>query len=180
MHPNRITGSKVTAILLNGWILPTGGASLGRVCAWSLHSRLVLHVLYSLIRTTWNSNNNKDLSPWIGEQPIMQMDFWQFSSINTYVRICGKFSEIHLHAWLFYNPLGKVLFSFFKIIGHICCLHLILLDWIATKHTNEFLTIFQECWHMCYSWKIVRNIYAYIEKILIIFMQTYFCIPFIL
>ena len=28
-----IAGSKVTAILLNGWILPIGGASLGRVCA---------------------------------------------------------------------------------------------------------------------------------------------------
>ena len=27
-HPNRITGSRVTAILLNGWILPFGGASL--------------------------------------------------------------------------------------------------------------------------------------------------------
>ena len=26
-HPNRITGSRVTAILLNGWILPIGGAS---------------------------------------------------------------------------------------------------------------------------------------------------------
>ena len=26
-HPNRITGSRVTAILLNGWILPKGGAS---------------------------------------------------------------------------------------------------------------------------------------------------------
>ena len=26
-HPNRITGSKVTAILLSGWILPIGGAS---------------------------------------------------------------------------------------------------------------------------------------------------------
>ena len=32
-HPNRIAGSKVTAILLIGWILlPIGGASLGRVC----------------------------------------------------------------------------------------------------------------------------------------------------
>ena len=27
-HPNRITGSNVTVILLNGWILPIGGASL--------------------------------------------------------------------------------------------------------------------------------------------------------
>ena len=26
-HPNCITGSKVAAILLNGWILPIGGAS---------------------------------------------------------------------------------------------------------------------------------------------------------
>ena len=41
VHPNRITGSKVTAILLNGWILPIGGASLGRVCSCSLRSRLV-------------------------------------------------------------------------------------------------------------------------------------------
>ena len=26
-HPNCITGSKVTAILLNGWILPVGGVT---------------------------------------------------------------------------------------------------------------------------------------------------------
>ena len=26
-HQNRCIGSKVTAILLNGWILPTGGAA---------------------------------------------------------------------------------------------------------------------------------------------------------
>ena len=29
-HPNRITGSKVTAILLNEWILPIGGASAAK------------------------------------------------------------------------------------------------------------------------------------------------------
>ena len=40
-HQNCCIGSKVTAILLNGWILPTGGASSGRVCACSLRSRLV-------------------------------------------------------------------------------------------------------------------------------------------
>ena len=28
-HPNRITGSKVTAILLNGWILPGASAVKG-------------------------------------------------------------------------------------------------------------------------------------------------------
>ena len=31
-QPNYIIGSKVTAIFLNGWILPIGGASSGRVC----------------------------------------------------------------------------------------------------------------------------------------------------
>ena len=40
-HPNHITGSKVTAIFLNGCILPIGGASLGWVCTFSLRSRLV-------------------------------------------------------------------------------------------------------------------------------------------
>ena len=40
-HPNRITGSKVTAILLKGWILPIGGALSGRVFVCSLRSRLV-------------------------------------------------------------------------------------------------------------------------------------------
>ena len=41
-HQNRITGSRVTAILLNGWTLPIGEAASGRVCACSLRSRLVL------------------------------------------------------------------------------------------------------------------------------------------
>ena len=41
-HLNRITGSRVTAILLNGWILPIGGVLSGRVCACSLRSRLVI------------------------------------------------------------------------------------------------------------------------------------------
>ena len=31
-HQNFISGSKVTAILLKGWILPIGGASAVRVC----------------------------------------------------------------------------------------------------------------------------------------------------
>ena len=36
-HPNRCIGSKVTAILLNGWILLNGGVASGRVCsaAWA-------------------------------------------------------------------------------------------------------------------------------------------------
>ena len=42
-HQNRCIGTKVTAILLNKWILPTGGATRGRVCACSLRSRLVFY-----------------------------------------------------------------------------------------------------------------------------------------
>ena len=37
------------------------------------------------------------------------MDFRQFSRNNTYISIPGKLSEIHLNAWLFSNPCGKVL-----------------------------------------------------------------------
>ena len=34
-HQNNCIGFKVTEILLNGWILPTGGGASGRVCACS-------------------------------------------------------------------------------------------------------------------------------------------------
>ena len=40
-HHNLISDSKVTAILLNCWILPIGGVASGRVCACSLCSRVV-------------------------------------------------------------------------------------------------------------------------------------------
>ena len=39
----------------------------------------------------------------------MQSVFLQFSRNNTCVWIPGKLSELHLHAWLFSNPHGKVL-----------------------------------------------------------------------
>ena len=35
-HQNSISGSKVMAILLKGWILAIDGVALGRVCASSL------------------------------------------------------------------------------------------------------------------------------------------------
>ena len=41
-HQNCCIGLKLTVTLLNGWILPTGGVALGRVCACSLRSGLVL------------------------------------------------------------------------------------------------------------------------------------------
>ena len=76
-------------------------------------------MLHSQIRTPWNSNNYKGLSTWIGEQPYMEMDFWQFSR-NVYICIIpGKLSENHLHARLFSNPCGQVLKNI-KSRGQIC------------------------------------------------------------
>ena len=40
---------KSLAILLNKWILPTGGAASGRVYIFSLHSRLVYCLVYNLL-----------------------------------------------------------------------------------------------------------------------------------
>ena len=39
------------------------------------------------------------------------MVFWQFFRNNTYLSIPGKLSEVHLPAWLFSNPCGKVLIT---------------------------------------------------------------------
>ena len=52
----------------------------------------------------------QDLSPWIGEQPCMQIYFWQVSRNADICVIPGKLSAIHLHIWLFSHPQGKVLF----------------------------------------------------------------------
>ena len=55
-HQNRITGSRVTAILPNGWTSPIGEAASGRVCACSLRNRLV-----SLFR--YKSNEKRRMVP---------------------------------------------------------------------------------------------------------------------
>ena len=34
------------------------------------------------------------------------------------------------------------------------------MDWRTTMHTNGLLSIFQECLHRYYSWKIVRKLFA--------------------
>ena len=45
-HPNCITGSTVTAILLNGWILPIGGAS----AVEGLQSTCLPRLVYSAVQ----------------------------------------------------------------------------------------------------------------------------------
>ena len=44
-HQNPLSGSKVTAILLKGWIWPIGGASAGEGLPCSLRRRLVLPII---------------------------------------------------------------------------------------------------------------------------------------
>ena len=48
-HQNCITGSKVTAILQNGWILPIGGASLVK----GLRLQPAQQVFFSVRLLTW-------------------------------------------------------------------------------------------------------------------------------
>ena len=56
-HLNCVICSKVTAILVNGEVLPSGGVASGRVCACSLCSRLVLKT-YNQNRIFWFYNVN--------------------------------------------------------------------------------------------------------------------------
>ena len=55
MHWNRCIVSKVTAILMNGWILPTGWVASGRVCpaACAVCSRLVFLLFHFLLSFCW-------------------------------------------------------------------------------------------------------------------------------
>ena len=54
-HQNPISGSKVKAVLLKGWNLPIGKASVGRVCVCSLRSRLVSQWISERRRGLWSS-----------------------------------------------------------------------------------------------------------------------------
>ena len=50
-HLNHCIGSKVTLILLNGWILPTGRVASGRVCPVACAAGLFLDEIPTLPRT---------------------------------------------------------------------------------------------------------------------------------
>ena len=54
-HHNRCIGLKVTAILLNELILPTGGVAWGRVCAISLCSSLVFRGVTNHLKQMFSS-----------------------------------------------------------------------------------------------------------------------------
>ena len=52
MQPNRTTGSKVTAILLKGWILPLSKVASGRVCACSVRLQRAQQACFWITHTT--------------------------------------------------------------------------------------------------------------------------------
>ena len=66
-NQNRITCSRVTAILLNWWTLPIGEAALGRVCACSPRSRLVS---YGLTRQIYKNGRYYHVLPAITTNPV--------------------------------------------------------------------------------------------------------------
>ena len=53
-HQNPISGSKVTNILLKGWILPIGGTSAGEGLPCSLRSKLVFNIVYNIQFTIYS------------------------------------------------------------------------------------------------------------------------------
>ena len=58
-HPNYIIGSKGTAILQMGWILPINGVALVMVCSCSLRSRLVRNISCVLAFKRGKKKKNK-------------------------------------------------------------------------------------------------------------------------
>ena len=68
-HQHCITGSKVTAILLKGWILPIGGVASGRVCACSLRSMLVSNSQDSSFNYTGKPPDSHDSTYYTDDSP---------------------------------------------------------------------------------------------------------------
>ena len=45
------------------------------------------------ILASLNLNKNKDLVPWIGEQPYIEMFLWLFCNIIIYIKDVGKMQD---------------------------------------------------------------------------------------
>ena len=89
-HLNRFKGSKVTAILVNGEILPSGGVAQGRVCASSLRSRLVFLTVMKYVH-----------------DQLLEMEFYNSLSVNM---VQSTFQWLN-HIGPRHNKLDKYFFS---------------------------------------------------------------------
>ena len=116
-------------------------------------------MLHSQILATWNSSTNHDIVPWIGDELHIGAEFQEFSRKDKYFRVPGKLPKTNSKVLMFPNPGDKVL-RFVKTRGEICPvlkqeIGYCPLDWRTPGLWNGFLTVFQEPWHTCCSWKIV-------------------------
>ena len=97
-HLNSCIGSKVTAILLNGWILPNGRFALGRACASCLRSRLLflsvppfylLLIYYVWLKSTYRKSFNNH---------YVLCNAFFLSSLKSYIPLTKKSKSINRHA----------------------------------------------------------------------------------
>ena len=95
-HPNLITGSKVTAILLNGWILPFGGVASGRVCAQP--AKQACHIYNQSQNTTPQQNQSQQSNKW--RPNIWMRKKSALSQLNYNAHTCSTVS--HLPCCIFY------------------------------------------------------------------------------
>ena len=90
------------------------------LCWW----QIFMNMFYSLIRTTWNSTIIQTFPP-----RLEKKQSWKWTSDNFLgiIHMSAFLEKIQFHAWLYFNPWGKVLFLL-KIMGQICPL-----DWILLR-----------------------------------------------
>ena len=112
-HPNRCIGSKVKAILLNGWILPIGWASAVEGLRSTGLPRLVLFRLRCQMPHVWKSSMLKDATPPLGKIPPFTKIAVSFEPMNqlrcpSRYRISKKFEHNLFLDWKHYlQPLGR-------------------------------------------------------------------------
>ena len=76
-------------------------------------------MFHSEILASQHFNKNQKLFLWIGEQPFIEMMFWQFSNITINIRVYVKMPNQYFKVLLFSNPGDKVLILF-ESKGQIC------------------------------------------------------------
>ena len=116
-------------------------------------------MFHSEILASLNFNKNKNVVPWIGEQPYTEMLFWQFSNIIIYVKIVGKIPDQHLNVWLFSNP-GDQVQKRRRTTGQICPV-LSTRIWTLSPGLENNHTLI--CWSGIFSNNL--DIYEYVGKL---------------
>ena len=100
---------------------------------------------------------NWNFVPWIGEQPYIEMLFWQFYNLTTYARVVGKKQDQYFNIWLLSIQRDKVLILV-ESRGLICYIVFLLffLDigpWIGEQQCIEMLV-----WHFSNNPDICRHV----------------------